>query len=588
MNKKAHSNVPILTFNNVSKIKIISLVLILLSLNFVIAQNPKANENGLENANENATVDGGIISTIDGQTYVEVCVGDEVPDLVEVLLSEASGRLKQWIITDGDNNIFMLPEQGAIFDFDEFESGIWKIWHLSYNGIKPLVDPFWHRHVQNLSDLKGKYDLSNFIEIKAIKQPKAGDISLADGATEIEICAGDGISDLFDVTLEGAEGLNMLWVITDTDANILGTSNESSFDFEDAGGGICLIWHLSYAENVSLDGITNANDLTGCFDLSNPISVIRNGVDAGDIEIVGGSTEIEICAGDGNSDAFEVNIVGDTEGTNFAWVITNDSLEILDIVDPSNATFDLEGAGSGICLIWRIAYEDGLEGAAIGENAANLSGCFSLSNPITANRKGVNGGTITGGTENNFNFTVGDGTADNIPENSINLEGNIGANSAWVVTNEEGTIILELPTNYSDIDFDVMEAGISKIWNLSYENGIIGLEPPIEGDHLVASLAGCFSLSNSITVTKTVAGTGKVILFPNPAKSTISVDLSNFSSENVNIRIVNLNNIELYNKSYSSNSNKVLNINNYKSGLYFVIITNIKTAESVTKRVVIY
>ena len=33
---------------------------------------------------------------------------------------------------------------------------------------------------------------------------------------------------------------------------------------------------------------------------------------------------------------------------------------------------DFDGAGAGVCLIWYLRYEDGLEGAEVGENAANL------------------------------------------------------------------------------------------------------------------------------------------------------------------------------------------------------------------------
>jgi len=48
--------------------------------------------------------------------------------------------------------------------------------------------------------------------------------------------------------------------------------------------------------------------------------------------------------------------------------------------DPSDVDFD--GAAPGTCLIWYIAYEDGLSGLMMGMNAADLDGCYSLSNPI--------------------------------------------------------------------------------------------------------------------------------------------------------------------------------------------------------------
>ncbi|WP_051238790.1 T9SS type A sorting domain-containing protein [Gaetbulibacter saemankumensis] len=674
---------------------ILILAFLVVGLTIVSAQNSNANSNGTDHANENATVYGGVISTMDN---TEVCVGDGVPDLIDVIVEDAAGRLKQWVITDDENNILALPENPP-FDFDGGEPGNCRIWHLSYNGIKPLVDPFWHKHVVNLSDIKGKFDLSNYIEVTRIQQPRGGEIALEDGSTEIEICSGDGVSDEFQVVLEGAEGPNMLWVVTDTEANIIKTSTEPIFDFEGEAGGVCLIWHLSYAENVSLEGVENANELMGCFDLSNPITVnkigvnagaieiaggetaieicagdgesdafdvniigdtegsnfawvitnealdildiqapetmsfdlegagdgvcliwriafedgltgaeigqnaadlmgcfnlsnaitvTRHGVNAGAIEIAGGETAIEICAGDGESDAFDVNIVGDTEGANFAWVITNETLDILDIQAPETMSFDLEGAGDGVCLIWRIAFEDGLTGAEIGQNAGGLMGCFNLSNAITVTRNGVNGGVITGGEENTFSFTVGDDTADHITEGAITLEENIGPNSKWLVTNADGTIIMGVADSYTEPNFDEAEPGTCLLWHLSYQDGLEGLEP-VEGEgHLVANLSGCFSLSNAITILRTAPeASGKVALYPNPSKSYVTIDVSEFSKEPINLSVLSLQNSKLLNENGIQNKEILLDVSDYNSGIYFIKVTSTKTGISAVKRLIV-
>jgi len=46
-------------------------------------------------------------------------------------------------------------------------------------------------------------------------------------------------------------------------------------DFDEAPPGVCLIWSVSYDELVGAYVGANANDLEGCFDLSNPIEVNR-------------------------------------------------------------------------------------------------------------------------------------------------------------------------------------------------------------------------------------------------------------------------------------------------------------------------
>ena len=180
----------------------------------------------------------------------------------------------------------------------------------------------------NAGDLEGCYDLSNPITV--IRHGvDGGSIATTDGETELSICAGDGVSDAFDVVVTGGEGDNSGWVITDDNLNILALPSSPPFDLEGAGGGTCLVWYIRH--NGDLMGAEvglNAGDLEGCYDLSNPITVIRNGVDGGSIATADGETELTICAGDGISDAFDVVVTGG-EGDNSGWVITDDNLNIL-------------------------------------------------------------------------------------------------------------------------------------------------------------------------------------------------------------------------------------------------------------------
>ena len=63
-----------------------------------------------------------------------------------------------------------------------------------------------------------------------------------------------------------------------------------------------------------------------------------------------------------------------------------------------------------------------------------MSGVSSLCSPNGGNCD-ANGGTLSGGP---YTFCVEDGEADNIPAGDIQLTGNTGTNSAWVVTEEAG------------------------------------------------------------------------------------------------------------------------------------------------------
>jgi hypothetical protein len=76
-------------------------------------------------------------------------------------------------------------------------------------------------------------------------------------------------------------GSNSTWVITDDQGKILGLPPTldavEGVDFDGAGVGTCLIWYLRYEDGlVGLEPDLNANDLQGCFDLSNAVEVVRS------------------------------------------------------------------------------------------------------------------------------------------------------------------------------------------------------------------------------------------------------------------------------------------------------------------------
>ena len=322
--------------------------------------------------NQNSNVDGGFISTNDNTT---ICLDSE-PDPIHVTVVGDSGRQKQWIITDDQNNILALPESPP-FDLNGASVGVCRIWHLAYNGIPPF------KHLDNLSDLRGRYDLSNYIEVT--RQQSVGG-TLEGGP--FSFCVGDGEVDNIPegaITLSGDSGTNSQWVITDSNGNILGLPpSPYVVNFDGAGEGTCLIWHLSYEDG--LEGAemgANAADLMGCYSLSNPISVIRTQPEGGTLE--GGP--FSFCVGDGEVDNIlegAITLSGNS-GTNSQWVITDSNGNILGL-PPSPYVVNFDGAGEGTCLIWHLSYEDGIEGAEMGANAADLMGCYSLSNSISVLR----------------------------------------------------------------------------------------------------------------------------------------------------------------------------------------------------------
>ncbi len=299
-----------------------------------------------------------------------------------------------------------------------------------------------------------------------------------------------------------AVGTNRTFVITDDLGNILGLPPDNQalegVDFDGAGVGTCLIWYLRYENGIQgLEAGLNANDLEGVFDLSNSITVEREGqAVAGTIS--GGPFTFTV---DGMPD-FVSGITLDSSnavGSESSWVITDDQGNILGL-PPTLADVegvDFDGAGTGVCLIWYARWEGTISGAEMGMNANDIEGNFALSNPLTVTRNApAEAGSISGGP---FTFVV-DGTPDNVSGITLDSTNASGSGSSWVITDDQGTI-LGLPPTLADVegvDFDAAGVGVCLIWYARWEGEISGAEMGMNAN----DIEGNFDLSNSITVTR--------------------------------------------------------------------------------------
>ncbi|WP_350285041.1 hypothetical protein [uncultured Croceitalea sp.] len=423
---------------------------------------------------------------------------DGTPDMVTGITlddSALNGDTQSYVITDDNRNILGTPptlEAVEGVDFDGAGVGKCYIYHITYSGELTGLEAG-----ENLNDLGGSFNLSNFIEVDRVGLT-AG--VLSGGPYEFTV---DGTPDMatglaLDAT--GVTGSNQGFVITDADLNILGLpptlEAAQGVDFDGAGVGVCLIWHITYEEGITgLEAGGNAGDLDGFFALSNSITVNRIGLNAGIIS--GGPYEFLV---DGTPDMVSGIALDDSDltGSKQTWVITDDQNNILGL-PPMIANVegvDFDAAGSGVCLIWHLTYEEGLTGLMAGNNVADLEGFYGLSNSLTVTRNPLDAGTLSGGP---FTFTV-DGTPDMVSGISLDASNLNGTNQTYVITDAAGNILGMPPTleAVEGVDFDAAGTGICYIWHLTYEDGITGLAM---GEN-TSNLDGFFDLSNFIMVTR--------------------------------------------------------------------------------------
>ncbi|WP_010178398.1 T9SS type A sorting domain-containing protein [Aquimarina agarilytica] len=551
---------------------------------FIMGEGPymyisDGSENGVDQWQ--VSVDGG---TITGGPF-EFIVDGEADNIGadDIVLEGAVGSEMVWVITDEDLNILGTPPSFTIPDFDAAGVGVCLVWHLSHDGSLTGAEVG-----KNAADLGGNYDLSNSIKVTRSASVDGGTIT--GGPFEFIV---DGEADNIgadDIVLEGAVGTEMVWVITDEDLNILGTPPSFTIpDFDAAGVGVCLVWHLSHDGTLTGAEVgKNAADLGGNYDLSNSIKVTRSAsVDGG--TITGGPFEFIVDGEADNIGADDIVLEG-AVGSEMVWVITDEDLNILG-TPPSFTIPDFDAAGVGVCLVWHLSHDGTLTGAEVGKNAADLGGNYDLSNSIKVTRSAsVDGGTITGGP---FTFCV-DGEADNIGADDIVLEGAVGSEMVWVITDEDLNI-LGTPPSFTIPDFDAAGVGVCLVWHLSHDGSLTGAEVGKNA----ADLGGNYNLSNSIKVTRVAQEDCdalslndfdkelSVAIFPIPADDILNITTKD-TSGNLEIKIFNLLGEEVTEDIKVIENDQIrINVQNLPPSIYIINIEDTGEGKQTYEQIVI-
>ncbi|UZO80494.1 T9SS type A sorting domain-containing protein [Aquimarina sp. ERC-38] len=549
-----------------------------------------------------STTDEVVGGTLVGGPY-EFVVGDGVPSMIpagSLTLEGAVGDFSGYIITDDRAEILGLPptiEALEGVNFDDAGTGTCLIFHISHDGSLNNAEMG-----VRLGDLEGNFSISEPVRVFR-KTVNGGTIT--GGPFEFTV---DGTADMIpagSITLDGAVGPNMSYVITDADLNILGLPPTiealEGVNFDEAGAGVCLIWHISH--DGSLEGAAvggDASTLMGNFDLSNSITVIRPStvtVDGG--TLTGGPFEFVV--GDGIRDEIDIRDITleGAEGDFQDYLLTDEDGNILR--GPTSIREVLVGVNfdtrdAGVCLIWHISHDGSLYGADRGANAADLQGNFDLSNAIevirTASEEEVEGGTLTGGP---FAFCVGDGEADSIDPDAITLEGAVGANMAWVITDTQGEI-LGLPATFSDVDFDGAGEGDCLVWHISHDGTLEGAEV---GAVAPGDLSGNFSLSNPITVERLTGDDCEILstddfsretafsVYPQPASTLLNLEMNLTVTNDTRVVLYNMVGQEVKALDITNENVTSIDVSDLSSGLYILSLTNQNGSDSFNKQVII-
>ncbi len=524
---------------------------------------------------QTVTVEGGSLNEDD----FYFCVDGTADHVSKVSVEGASGPNGQWVVTSPEGVILGLPPTPEAVNFDEAGAGVCLIWYLSYaDGLEGLEGG------KNVADLEGTHDFSKDYVTVTRSKPEAGE--LLGGPFSFDV---DGTPDMVNgLSLDGERsGTNSSWVITDDQGKILGLPPTleavEGVNFDGAGAGTCLIWYLRYEDGlIGAEMGLNANDLMGCFDLSNPVEVVRT-----DAVAVNGGTlsedDYSFCVGDGVADHVSNVSAENAVGPNMQWVVTSTAGEILGL-PPTAEAVNFDGAGAGTCLIWNLAYADGLTGLEVGNNAmTDLVGTYDFSDDyVTVTRNQPEAGELLGGP---FAFNV-DGAPDMV--SGLSLEGDrTGTNSTFVITDDQGKILGLPPTMEAveGVNFDGAGAGTCLIWYLRYEDGLVGAEMDLNAHNLM----GCFDLSNPVEVVRTVPVSGKtsVSLFPNPSSDKLNISVGSTDVRKVKVSLFDFGGNDITKKMRRNNEEGLsFDVRGIPSGIYLVSVndgTNVTTKKVIIR-----
>ena len=158
----------------------------------------------------------------------------------------------------------------------------------------------------------------------------------------------------------------------------------------------------SIAVNQTGDYMVAVKDCAGCLEVVEDIEVTDleaddcvNNVSGGFLALENGETVIDVCIGDGVSDAFNVTL-GEQSGEFSGWVILDAFRNIISI--PSGPPFDFESSTSdGLCIICHVSYNGTLTGFEVGQHADAVTGDVDYSNEISVTKFSSGGPCGNGG-----------------------------------------------------------------------------------------------------------------------------------------------------------------------------------------------
>jgi len=302
-----------------------------------------------------------------------------------------------------------------------------------------------------------------------------------------EVCTGDPLTGVVNFDVSDMLGSNFAWALTDDTGEIVQIPSVGAVDFRNLPNGIYNVYHIAHEDQFEgfLVG-NNLNDLVGCFDISNAVTITNSKVVGGRLVDAEGFMDFYICSQDPDDNQVDL-VLNDSEGFFTNYFLTDQAGNINQVL--TEPSVDFSSFDDGIYILVAATHNGQLVNGIVGQNISNLEGCYDLSSTFTVRKQFVDGGSIS------LNgLTVLDLCGSESMSLSPESFGAQGNNLFWVISNMDGTILTitnTLPINLSNLEDENLELRL-----ISYVGRIDNFDL---GDD-INTLAGCFDLSNPILI----------------------------------------------------------------------------------------
>lgn len=218
----------------------------------------------------------------------------------------------------------------------------------------------------------GDADSDNICDTEDTCLANGGILSVVDGSPNA--CIGDDFEGTVTVSADGVFGQRRYGLITWPEQDIVTTNSNGSFDLDGLAAGSYRIAHVGTPSLSTIQGITNASQLSGCYDLSNLINVNITNLDPGTISAAG---PVNICLDSSTPNTVSFTSEG-AEGPSFRWALLDQSASTV-LSSNTSGTFNFTNLGPGTYRVTRAVYA-GINPSTV--DPQDLPPCIRRSNLI--------------------------------------------------------------------------------------------------------------------------------------------------------------------------------------------------------------